>query len=131
MIVPLPPVAKERVRKDPERGHLYTPRQTRKFEEDVGLCWQAVWREPWPKGVPLYLRLLFVMPRPEHLAHAHHVSAPDGSNLQKAVEDGLNKVAYHDDSQIVEWQGAKRYARPGEMPFVEIVLETVPEDMVF
>ena len=34
---------------------------------------------------------------------------PDGDNVEKAVADALNKVAYDDDSQIVEAKWQKFY----------------------
>jgi Holliday junction resolvase RusA-like endonuclease len=34
---------------------------------------------------------------------------PDGSNIQKLVEDALSGIVYRDDALIVEWQGRKIY----------------------
>ena len=45
---------------------------------------------------------------------------PDSSNIVKCIEDALNKVAYHDDAQIVETAVSRVY---GETPRVEVVLE--------
>lgn len=37
-------------------------------------------------------------------------SKPDGDNYQKICGDGLNRVVWLDDSQIVMWQCLKRYS---------------------
>lgn len=34
---------------------------------------------------------------------------PDADNVLKAIADGLNGLAYHDDAQLVEMKGAKYY----------------------
>ena len=39
---------------------------------------------------------------------------PDGDNVEKAVADALNKVAYLDDSQIIEAKWQKIYAADDE-----------------
>lgn len=44
---------------------------------------------------------------------------PDVSNIIKAIEDGLNKVAYPDDNQIVDQHGEAYY---GEVPRVEVTI---------
>ena len=41
-------------------------------------------------------------------------SKPDGDNYQKIAGDGLNKVVWADDAQIVMWQCLKKYSdEPG------------------
>lgn len=47
---------------------------------------------------------------------------PDSSNVEKAVEDACNGVAYHDDAQIVESRISRFY---GEIPRLEIVIREV------
>jgi len=50
---------------------------------------------------------------------------PDLSNIEKAVEDALNGVAYIDDSQVVDRHGHKWYAE--FQPRVEVqILAVVP-----
>ena len=44
---------------------------------------------------------------------------PDCDNISKAICDGLNKLAFRDDSQVVELIVKKRY---GETPRVEVSL---------
>lgn len=34
---------------------------------------------------------------------------PDVDNVLKAVADSLNGLAYHDDAQLIEMKGTKRY----------------------
>ena len=45
---------------------------------------------------------------------------PDSSNVVKTIEDALNKVAYHDDVQIVETHVSRFYS---ETPRVEVQLK--------
>lgn len=49
----------------------------------------------------------------------------DADNYHKVVADALNKVAYFDDVQIVEWAGVKRRAAKGEKTGVLVRIETV------
>ena len=44
---------------------------------------------------------------------------PDCDNIAKIILDSLNKIAYHDDSQVVDLHVNKRYA---EMPYVYVEL---------
>jgi Holliday junction resolvase RusA-like endonuclease len=38
------------------------------------------------------------------------ISKPDGDNIAKCIGDGLNKICWADDSQIVMWQVLKAYS---------------------
>lgn len=51
-----------------------------------------------------------------------HIGKPDCSNLVKGVEDALNGVCWHDDSQITDLRISKRY---GDNPRVEIIISEV------
>lgn len=44
---------------------------------------------------------------------------PDSTNVLKSIEDGLNRVAYYDDSQIVDSRISRFYS---EAPRVEIII---------
>ena len=39
-----------------------------------------------------------------------HIKKPDIDNLQKAVKDALNGIAYRDDSQVCKVMALKQYA---------------------
>jgi Holliday junction resolvase RusA-like endonuclease len=47
---------------------------------------------------------------------------PDFDNIAKVISDALNKIAYNDDTQIVEATFIKWYA---EIPRVEVLIEEV------
>lgn len=51
---------------------------------------------------------------------------PDMDNIVKAVADALNKVAYKDDSQIVECTVKKYYDKE---PRIEIYIEEIKKEM--
>ena len=40
------------------------------------------------------------------------LNRPDGDNLEKLVWDALTGIVWADDSQIVQWAGAKWYGEP-------------------
>lgn len=44
----------------------------------------------------------------------------DGDNLQKTVQDSLNKIAYADDSQIKEWRGSIEYDKENPRAVVQV-----------
>ena len=127
VVVPVAPVGKQRARFDGS-GHVYTPEQTRVFENAVGLWWGKEHYAAWHSGVALRLTVEAVVERPStnkaRKAHpAYPTMTPDGSNILKAVEDGLNKIAYADDCQIVDTRCVKRYCLPGEAPHLTITID--------
>lgn len=50
---------------------------------------------------------------------------PDLDNIAKVIADALNKIAYHDDSQIVELTVKKFYS---EKPRVEVSIMDISEE---
>ena len=49
---------------------------------------------------------------------------PDSDNIVKIVLDGLNKVAYHDDSQVCKLSFEKKYSK---IPRVEVKIKKLEE----
>jgi Holliday junction resolvase RusA-like endonuclease len=47
---------------------------------------------------------------------------PDADNILKVVADALNKIAYHDDAQVVDARVQKSYSRD---PRLEVSIEDV------
>ena len=84
--------------------------------------WQKVVKPQIPHIIecPVEISIEFVMPTTkawskrklhelEHGKTFWHVKRPDIDNLEKWVLDGLNGLAYKDDSQVVKVQTIKRY----------------------
>ena len=62
------------------------------FREFVGWEARKHFREPWQGPVGIELRFFLKVNR----------SRGDGDNLFKAILDGMNGIAFEDDSQVVE-----------------------------
>lgn len=82
-----------------------------------------------PTQQPVLLEMLFLMPRPKRLLAKRfersvilHTSKPDLDNLEKAVKDALNCIAWVDDSQVSTSWKRKRYTLPDESPGVHVMV---------
>ena len=99
-------------------GHVYTPDATAKYEKLVAYAYHNVakgykftspvrvsvhaFNKP-PKGKSK--RVVEDMLRGEILP----TKKPDADNIAKIILDGLNKIAWDDDTQVVEMMVVKRY----------------------
>lgn len=93
LVIPGDPIPKARARVT-KNGGSFTPARTRGGEEAV--AWRV--RQAMGDRVPLE--------GPMGIAVEFYCATrrrTDGDNLLKLVTDAMNKVAYMDDSQIVEW----------------------------
>lgn len=118
--IPGLPVPKGRPKLSTRGGFVraYTPAKTRSYEQQVAIYGKLAIKTPL-KG-PLRVELTFTLPIPSstpkrvNLVGQPHIKKPDLTNLVKAVEDGLNGIAYLDDSQICELTARKVYGtEPG------------------
>jgi Holliday junction resolvase RusA-like endonuclease len=91
-VIPGRPVPKRRPRvySHGRRVQVYTPPETRAYEETVGLFARRACPEPLTGPVRLRVRVFLRDGR----------RCPDLSNLVKSIEDGCNGIAYADDSQV-------------------------------
>lgn len=125
--IPAIPVAKGRPKISAIGGHAraYTPAKTRKYEEMVGLIARTVFPKPL-KG-PVYLRAEFYFEHPKAkwrkrkpLEQTWHTGRPDVDNLMKSLLDGLEGVAFGDDSSVVWVVGRKYRACQGDSARTEV-----------
>jgi len=92
-------------------GRWYTPQVTKAYEEAVGWAARAAGvHEPCEDGV----RLDIVLWMPDRRRR-------DLDNCAKSICDGLNGIAYEDDSQIVELIVRRHVDR--ERPRAEVIVE--------
>lgn len=110
LTIPGDPVPKSRPRAA-KNGHVYTPRKTQEAEEAIRALVREKMAEPYDGPVGLILRFYCATRR-----------RTDGDNLQKLVQDALNKTAITDDSLIEEWCGAVFRRAEGQTPRTEVVL---------
>ena len=117
-IVPGPPVGKARARVVLNRGKVraFTPEKTARFENLVRLAFVEKYPGHVPLDGPLALQVTAYFEPPKSMRfkspaeETHHTKRPDGDNICKAISDGLNGVAYKDDSQLSHIIIGKRYS---------------------
>ncbi len=126
-IVPGHPFGKQRSRST-KSGRHYTPQETVRYENLVMMqAMQAMQGKP-PVDIDVGLMFVAVFPILKSFTKAQRAAAladeirptkkPDLSNIQKALEDGMNAVVFKDDSQITESGGSKKIY--GEVPCVKV-----------
>lgn len=129
------PVGKGRPRAFAFHGHarMFTPKKTTTYESIVRGAFVQEYGEQPPLSVPLSVAIVCYFPYPKSAywpVNRNHngelrdewkgkpyTGKPDLDNVAKAILDGLNTVAFEDDSQIVGLQISKFY---GERPRAEI-----------
>jgi len=82
------PVPKARPRLG-ANGRMYTPKETREFEELIGWTTRSVVRKPIEKPVKVNIDV-------------YSKTRADFDNIAKAILDGLSGVAFIDDRQVVD-----------------------------
>ncbi|MCA6395512.1 MAG: RusA family crossover junction endodeoxyribonuclease [Cytophagales bacterium] len=126
-VVPGHPFGKQRSRST-KSGRHYTPEETVSYEATVKLLAMQAMKGRPPVDIDVGLMFVAVFPIPKSFTKAQRAAAladdirptkkPDKSNIEKALEDGMNGVVYHDDCQITESGGCKKIY--GEIPCVKV-----------
>jgi Holliday junction resolvase RusA-like endonuclease len=130
IMVPGQPVAKARARTVVNRGKVrsYTPEKTARFENLVRLAFTEKYPDHVPIEGPLALQVTAYFEPPKSMRfkspaeETHHTKRPDGDNICKAISDGLNGVAYKDDSQLSHIIIGKRYSYT---PRTEVLIHAI------
>ncbi|MDO7788803.1 RusA family crossover junction endodeoxyribonuclease [Desulforamulus aquiferis] len=110
--IPGRPVPKQRPRVG-KNGSIYTPKNCKEYEKKVAEVAYTVFRRPYAGPVALEINL-FLTSRPGDL-----------DNYVKSVSDGLNKIAYLDDRQVVELK-AKVIVQTGITERAEVTIKALP-----
>jgi len=122
------PIAKARPRGFKNKAgaiRMYTPKRSKDFENAVRQRAEREFKKPLQGA--LHLEVTFFLPRPKTITWKKkpmpaipNTKRPDLSNYVKAVEDGLNGVAYFDDGQIAQLSASKYYQEGGKGPWTQI-----------
>lgn len=123
------PSGKGRPRFNTRTGRIYTPQNTRDYEETVRECYKTAMSVPFPPDMAIRCEIFAAFPvapsdsKPKQQRKLDGLlkptKKPDWDNIGKIVCDALNGVAYHDDAQITYSVVKKRYAA---VPCVRVTL---------
>lgn len=108
----------------------YTPDKTVNYENLVRLSFMQAGCEKLSGAIKAEIKVFMQIPKSESMKKKAAMMAgqirptkkPDADNCTKSVLDALNKIAFDDDSQIVELHVNKYYS---ENPRVTITLEEI------
>ncbi|OYT69445.1 MAG: hypothetical protein CFK52_13710 [Chloracidobacterium sp. CP2_5A] len=114
------PVAKGRPRLSARAGRVYTPARTRRYEAMIAAEAHAMGVRP--AAGPVRVEAIFMFMRPRRSTAS--VPRPDLDNLVKAVMDGLNGIAWNDDSQVVTIAAEKHF---GTKDMVRVTVSAVSD----
>lgn len=125
--IPGKPFAKQRHRTT-RQGFTRTPAATVNYERVVGLL--AMQHFPQPLAGPVRLRIEATFEpsaswsgkKKREALGTPHTFKPDMDNCCKSVLDGLNRIAWADDSQVAEIVATKRW---GETAQVVVTVEAL------
>lgn len=110
------PLAQPRIKARRIGNHIqvYTPQNAaiKAYKAAIAEAFKQVAGETFePLKGPLCLTIGFTFERPQaRLKEGAHIIKPDLDNLTKGLLDALNKIAWLDDSQVVELHIKKSWA---------------------
>lgn len=133
--IPGPVKGKGRPRVTMQGGfaRAYTPKDTANYENLVKVMYmQEAKGKAWMDKEPLKMIIIALQEIPKSASKKQAnlmrtdmirpTKKPDADNIAKIICDGLNGVAYHDDTQIVELNVFKHYS---DTPGVTVTIEEV------
>jgi Holliday junction resolvase RusA-like endonuclease len=110
--------------------HSVNGNKLKKWRTEVGKSAAlAVRGTPAGKKVGLRVNVVFVLPQAKSNKNVEAVNKPDIDKLVRAALDGMTKIVYEDDCQVVELHASKEY---GSDPRMEMIVEemSVPQEML-
>ena len=124
------PVGKARPRMNTRTGKAYTPDKTRMYEDYIKLLYRSQIKHYFEGYVKLTIKAFYGVAKndskkkkEDKLSNILRPSKkPDIDNVVKLIADGLNGIAYKDDTQIIEIYATKFYS---DKPRVEVIIEDI------
>lgn len=128
--IPGEPIAKGRPRLTTVNGfaRAYTPKKTANYEGLVALAAQGANCPMFEGAVRVSIAAYWACPKSRERKNNPRtqewkVTKPDGDNIAKSVTDGLNGIAWLDDSQVASLTVTKAVAAQGEPARCEVTIE--------
>lgn len=134
--IPAQPIGKGRAKSGKSgKGHHYTPDKTRRWEKAVAREFGLLWRNRAPLACPVRLDVEAIFARPKRLIwkrkpmpRVRHIAVPDRDNIEKALNDALEKAGvFKNDSIVCAGEVEKWYAAGDEEPGLHVRIETLEE----
>lgn len=138
-MIPGTPVAQGRPRLTTFGGYAraYDPKKSRDWKTMVKEFGMKAMREhgheePFSGPLKIWIKCIMPLPKSAHrkrtpVPEKWNTKKPDVDNLYKGIADGLEGVAYHNDSQICNLQVIKKTAAQEKGPKVMIEITTIDE----
>lgn len=122
---------KARPRHNTKTGRTFTPADTVQYENWVRLCYQEQDGRYFEGAVRAKITAYYKVPKSYSKKRVQAIrecldqpqKKPDSDNIAKIILDSLNKIAYEDDSQVVELKVFKRWTEKLER--IEFELEEI------
>lgn len=113
-----------------KNGHVYTPAETINYETVVGLSYRnSAKGYKFTSPVKVTIKAYHKPPKKskkvvESMLNGHILPTkkPDADNIAKIILDGLNHIAWDDDTQVVEMMVTKQYSAE---PMVAVIVEEI------
>lgn len=110
------------------RGHAFTPKQTKEYEELIKISYINQGGEYFEGALRVRIEAYYKIPKSYSKRKVQAikegleqpVKKPDSDNIAKIILDSLNSVAYKDDAQVIELTVIKRYTEHLERVEFEI-----------
>lgn len=132
--VPGEPVAKGRPRLTTVNGfaRAYTPTKTANYESLVALAAQSANCPMFDGPVVVHVKAVWACPKSKERKRGARpaepkTTRPDADNVGKAITDGLNGIAWRDDSQVVWLSVQKWIGAQGEPARCEVTIRRFQE----
>ena len=124
------PQGKARPRFSRRSNSIYTPKKTEMYEAQIAKAYKLAANGFTFGECPVEIWITAVFPKAKTSKKEYPTIKPDIDNIQKAVFDGLNGIAYNDDKQILTAVIHKTFCKlEGEKPRLLItVMESKEND---
>ena len=123
------PQGKARPRFTRRENRAYTPKETKFYEQQIAKAYRLAANGFTFGECPVEIWITAVFPKAKTSKKDYPTLKPDIDNIQKAVFDGLNGIAYNDDKQILAAVAHKKFCKlSGEVPRLLVTIMEYKSD---